>query len=381
MEFGFSPEQEALRATTIDFAQSLKATDLVHRDATQVFDRELWQQSADFGLLGPFVSPEYGGRGLDLVSTVIMLEALGYGFADNGHTLAVNAQLWAVHAPLVRFGSDQQKQRYLPGLVAGTILGADGITEVDAGSDAYSMKTIAEEAAGGYRITGHKSYITMAPMADFAIIFATTDPSLGRWGIDAFLVDTDSPGLTLGENQAKMGLRTVPFGDIVLEDVFVAEDARLGPKGAGASIFNHVMNYERGFIFASHVGAMHRQLEAAISYASTREQFGEPIGSFQSVSNRIVDMQLRLETSRLLLYRAAWVMDTGQDAQMAAALAKLQISEAFVTSSLDSIRTHGGLGYLTEAGVERDLRDAVGGVLYGGTSDIQRRAIAHILGL
>ncbi|MBT8241052.1 MAG: acyl-CoA dehydrogenase family protein [Acidimicrobiia bacterium] len=381
MEFGLTSEQEALRTSTVDFAQSLKTMDLVHRDAAQVFDRELWQQTAGFGLLGPFVSPDYGGRGLDLVSSVIMLEALGYGCADNGHTLAVNAQLWAVHAPLVRFGSDEQKQRYLPGLVAGTLLGADGITEIDAGSDAYSMKTIAEETTGGYRITGHKSYITMAPMADFVIVFATTDPSLGRWGIDAFLVDTDSPGLVLGENRAKMGLRTVPFGDIVLEDVFVTEDARLGPKGAGASIFNHVMNYERGFIFASHVGAMQRQLEAAISYASTREQFGEPIASFQSVSNRIVDMQMRLETSRLLLYRAAWLMDTGQDAQMAAALAKLQISEAFVTSSIDSIRTHGGIGYLTEAGVERDLRDAIGGVLYGGTSDIQRRSIAHILGL
>jgi len=381
MEFGLTDEQAALRGATIQFAQRELATDLVSRDASADFDRKLWQKCGEFGIQGAFVPAEYGGRDLDLTSAIVVMEALGYGCRDNGLTLALNGQMWAVQEPILRFGSDEQKSRFLPGLAAGTLIGADAVTEAEAGSDTYAMSTTAVRSDGGYVLRGQKSYIGLGPVCDFVLVFATSDPDLGQWGINAFLVDADSPGFTQTESRPKMGLRTEPLGDIIFEDVFVPAEARLGPEGAGASIFNYSLDWERSFIFASHVGAMEYQLEAAIAYATERHQFGEPIGRFQSVSNRIADMRLRFETAQLLLYKAAWLMENGQPAQMASALAKLHISEALVSSSIDSIRTHGARGYLSDFGVERDLRDAMGGVIYGGTSDIQRRAIARLLGL
>lgn len=381
MDFGFTDEQAALRRKTIEFARGELTSDLVARDAEQEFDRGLWKRCAEFGIQGAFVPVQYGGGGLDLVSTMIQMEALGYGCRDNGLTLALNGQMWAVQEPIMRFGTDQQKERFLPGLVAGALIGADGVTEAASGSDTFSMETTAVKQDGGYVLNGRKSYIGLAPVCDVALIFANTDRSLGQWGINAFLVDATAPGLTRTDNRSKMGLRTEPLGDLLLEDVFVPTADRLGPEGAGASIFNHSLDWERSFIFASHVGSMHRQLEENIDYAQSRHQFGEPIGRFQSVANRIADMKLRLETAQLLLYKAAWLMETGQPVQMASALAKLHLGESFVSSSIDSIRNHGARGYLSEFGVERDLRDAMGGIIYGGTSDIQRRAVARLLGL
>ena len=378
MDFGLSPEQEALRAETIEFARS--ELDLAG-GSREEFSREMWDLCAKFGVLGSFIDPAYGGRGLDLVSTMVVLEALGCGSGDTGFTLAINGHMWAVQAPIAQFGTEEQKQRLLPGMVAGTLIGADGVTEAESGSDAFDMHTTATARNGGYVLNGEKVYITMGPVCDFAIVFATTDRELGRWGINAFLVDATTPGFTASSHRSKMGLQAAPFGDFTLEDVFVPENMRLGPEGAGASIFAHVMNWERSFIFASQVGVMQRQLDENVEYAQTRQQFGKPIGRFQSVSNRIADMQLRLETSRLLLYKAAWLMDRGEDAQMAAALAKLHIGDSFVESSIDSVRNHGATGYVSEHGVERDLRDAMGGPILGGTADIQRRSIARTLGL
>ncbi len=380
MEFGFTEDQEALRAETLEFTASLGGEPGTG-DAGEGFDHKLWARCAQFGILGAFVPEQYGGRGLDLVSAMVMMEALGYGCRNNGLTLALNGHMWAVQEPILRFGTEAQKQRFLPGMVSGALLGADAVTEAGAGSDVNSMQTTAHERDGGYVLNGHKSYIGLAPVCDLALVFATSDPALGQWGINAFIVPADSPGFHRGEPRPKMGLDGSPLGDIVLEDVFVPSELRLGPRGAGASIFNHSLDWERSFIFASHVGSMDRQLEENIEYARSRRQFGEPIGHFQSVANRIADMKLRLETARLLLYKAAWMMDRGEPVQMASALAKLHIAESFVSSSMDSVRNHGARGYLREFGLEQDLRDAVGGVIYGGTSDIQRRAIARLLGL
>ena len=189
------------------------------------------------------------------------------------------------------------------------------------------------------------------------------------------------PGFRVSHRLEKMGLHTAPTGELILEDCFVPEENRLGPVGAGVSIFNDSMEWERSFIFASHIGAMERQLEKAVAFAKKRRQFGQPIGKFQAISNRIADMKLRLETARLHLYKAAWLKENDKPAAMQAAMTKLYISEAYVRSSLDAIRIHGGKGYLTETEIERDLRDATGGVLYTGTSDIQRVVIAWLLGL
>ena len=380
MDFAFSDEQEQLRADTIEFARTQLDSDLVGRDAAMSFDPELWQRCADFGILGSYVPGEYGGAGRDTVTTVAVLEALGYGCPDNGLTLALNGQIWAVQEPIQQFGTESQKQRYLP-MLSGGGFGAHAMSEPGSGSDTFALATTAEKKNGGYILNGVKSYIGLAPVCDVALVFASTDPSLGSWGVTAFLVDGDTPGLTRGGNEPKMGLRTAPLGNLVMDGCFVPESARLGPEGAGASIFTKSMDWERSFIFTSHVGSMARQLDEAIEYARNRRQFGEAIGKFQSVSNRIADMRLRLETSRLLLYKAAWLIDNGKPAQIASALANLHLAESFVASSTDAIRIHGAKGYVGEYGVERDLRDAVGGVIYSGTSDIQRQVIARLSGL
>jgi alkylation response protein AidB-like acyl-CoA dehydrogenase len=218
-------------------------------------------------------------------------------------------------------------------------------------------------------------------VADLFLVYALTRPQAGSWGASLFLIDRDTPGLEIGPTKSKMGLRTVPMGEITLHDVRVPAAQRIGPEGAGASIFNAAQEWERAGVLAFQVGRMEKQLEECVAFARGRKAFGQAIGSFQSVSNRIAEMKLRLETARLLTYRAAWRKAQGEPAMLDAALAKLHLSEAFVDSSLDAVRIHGGRGYVTEEEVERDLRDAIGGPIYGGTSDIQRNIIARILGL
>jgi hypothetical protein len=245
----------------------------------------------------------------------------------------------------------------------------------------FSLQTTATRCDGGYRLNGVKRHVTSAPIADLALVFATIDPALGKWGITAFVVQKGTQGFRAGPPREKMGLRTIPLGDFFFEDCFIPEENRIGPEGAGVSISSHSLEYERCCILASQLGAMERQLETCIEYARERRQFGRPIGAFQSVSNRIAEMKLRLETARLLLYKVAWLKKTGKPAMLEAALLKLYLSESFVQSGLDAIRIHGGNGYMTEFEVERDLRDAIGGTLFAGTSDIQRNIVARLLGL
>lgn len=283
--------------------------------------------------------------------------------------------------PILSFGTDAQKEKYLPGLCSGDLIGAHGMTEPDTGSDAYSLRTRAERVDGGYLLNGTKMFVTNAPIADMAVVFATVDPKRGMWGVTGFLIEMGTSGFRVSRDIDKMGLRTSPMGELVMENCFIPEENRLGPEGAGSRIFNHSMEWERSCILASNLGAMERQLETSIQYARDRSQGGQPIGKYQSVANRIVDMKVRLETARLLLYKVAWLKKMGKPAVMEAAMAKLYMSEAFVSSGLDAIRTLGGYGYMTEFEVERDLRDAIGGTIYSGTSDIQRNIIARLLGL
>jgi alkylation response protein AidB-like acyl-CoA dehydrogenase len=289
--------------------------------------------------------------------------------------------MWTVQLPIVQFGTDVQKDKFLTQMVNGSMIGAHAITEKESGSDVFNLQMSAKKSDGGYILNGKKCLVTFAPIADFALVFANVNAELGKWGVTAFLVEKDAPGYQASAVHSKMGLRTVPIGDIVLENCFVPEENRLGGEGAGFSISNHSLEYERCSILASQLGAMEYQLDQTIKYAQEREQAGRPIGQFQSVSNRVVAMKLRLETARLLLYKAAWLKSQGKSAMLEAAMLKLHLSESFVDSSLDAIRTHGGIGYLSENEVERDLRDAVGGLLYAGTSDIQRNIIARLIGL
>jgi alkylation response protein AidB-like acyl-CoA dehydrogenase len=383
MDFAWTDEQLAFKEKAIRFAQAELDHDVIALEREACFPRSSWQKCADFGIQGLGIPEEYGGQGqVGFLTAMLVMEGLGYGCRDNGLTFALNAQMWTVQRPILQFGSERQKQRYLPALCRGEWIGAHAISEPEAGSDVFSMTTHAEKQANGdYVLNGVKKFISLGPIADVVLIFATIDPGLGKWGITAFLVEKEMPGFHAGPLQDKMGLRTVPMGELVFENCRVPAENRLGPEGAGVSISTNSLEWERCSILASQLGAMEHQLEASIRYARDRSQFGRPIAKFQSVSNRLVDMKLRLETARLLLYQVAWKKSQGQQAMMEAALLKLHLSESFVQSSLDSLRVHGGNGYMAEYGIERDLRDAVGGILYAGTSDIQRNIIAQLMGL
>jgi len=381
MDFAWSEEQLTFRRGAVDFARAELDQGAVDREQRDELSRELWKKCADFGVQGSAVPPEYGGLGNDILTTMLIMEGLGYGCRDNGLLFSLNAQMWAVQHPILAFGSEEQKQRYLPPLCRGELVGAHGMTEPQSGSDAYSLRSRAEKRDGGYVLNGTKTLVTNAPSADVCVVFASTNPDKGHWGITGFIVEKGTPGFSVSRNMHKMGLRTSTMGELVFEDCWVPESSRLGVEGQGARVFNSSMEWERACILGSHVGAMERQLEACVRYARERRQFDRPIGEFPAVADRIANMRVRLETSRLVLYQVAWRKAEGKSAVTEAAIAKLHISESFVQSSLDAIKIHGGYGYLTEFEVERDLRDAVGGTLYSGTSDIQRKIIAQMMGV
>lgn len=381
MDFSWSDEQLAYKKAVIEFARKELNHDMIERDKKGWFERELWKKCANFGIQGMAVPEAYGGSDADIMTTMLTMEGLGYGCKDNGLIFGINAQMWSVQHPILAFGTEAQKQKYLPGMVSGDLIGAHGMTEPDTGSDAYNLRTRAEKREGGYVLNGTKMFVTNAPVADLAVVFATVDPSRGMWGITAFVIEQGTLGFTISRNIDKMGLRTSPMGELILQDCFVPEENRIGPEGAGSRIFNSSMEWERSCILASNLGTMERQLETCIEYARERVQYDQPIGKFQSVANRIVEMKVRLETARLILYKVAWMKKMGKPAVMEAAMAKLYLSESFVQSSLDAIRTLGGYGYMTEFEVERELRDSLGGTIYSGTSDIQRNIIARLLGL
>jgi alkylation response protein AidB-like acyl-CoA dehydrogenase len=243
------------------------------------------------------------------------------------------------------------------------------------------MRTRAERQGDSYLLNGTKLYITNAPVADVVLVFAADPGKPKMAGISAFLVEKGTPGFSVARGLDKMGLRTSPMGEVVLTDCLVPAENRLGKEGAGMAIFNSSMAWERSCILASALGAMQRQLEACVEYARVRKQFGQSIGKFQAVADKVAGMYLRLEAARLLVYQAAWLGQQGKSVLAEAAAAKLFTSEAWVASSLDAIQIHGAYGYMKESGIERDLRDAIAGTIYSGTSEIQRVILARMLGL
>ena len=381
MDLAWNEEQLMLKRSIVDFAQKELNSDLIERDRTSSFPLESWKKCADFGVHGLCVPQKYGGSGLDALTAVLAMEGLGYGCRDNGLIFAINAQMWSVQTPILRFGSDDQKRAYLPKLVGGELIGAHGMTEPESGSDSFSLATRAEKKGGEYILNGVKTFTSNAPVADLFLIFATVNKARGFMGITAFVVDRGTPGLSTSPSMEKMGLKSAPFGEVVLENCEVGAENRLGKEGNGGTIFKHSMGWERSCILASAVGTMERQVEVCVEYAKGREQFGQAIGKFQSVANKIVDMKMRLETARLLLYKAAWLRAQGLEAGQEVAMAKLYVSECFVQSSLDAIQVHGGYGYTTELEIERDLRYSIAGRIYSGTSEIQREVIARSMGL
>ena len=377
-----TPEQQTLREEIVRFAQRQLNDNLIARDRDQVFSRDLWKQCGAVGLQGLPVPEEYGGSAADGLSTAIALEALGYGCRDSGFVFSLCAHLLSCVVPLWKHGSDAQKRRWLPGLCDGTLVGVHAMTEPNSGSDAYTMHTRATPDGDGWRINGTKIFITNGPVADLVIVFAVTDASKGfHGGITAFLVEGGTPGFRTSQKIEKMGLRTSPFAELVFEDVRVGPDTVLGRPGAGAQQFQNSMDWERVCLFASHVGTMERLVEQSIEYARTRRQFGQPVGKFQAIQHKVADMKIRLEASRLLVRRAAAMLDRSKMVALDAAVAKVFVSEALVQTSLDAVQIHGGYGYCTEYEIERAVRDAVGSTIYSGTSEMQRQIIARFVGL
>ena len=381
MDFSLTPDQRQWHDSTLEFARDSLDDDLLGRDDRREFWREGWSRCARFGLTGLPIPKEFGGQGLGLPETIAAMEGLGYGCADNGLIFGLNASLWTVAVPLAMHGNDEQKRRFLPGLCDGTLIGANAASEADAGSDIFAMKASAERRGDGWIVNGRKTWCTGAPVADLFTVYARTEAEPGVMGITAFLVPNDAPGLRVVREIPKMGLRTVPMGEVALEDCELPDALRLGRRGRGGVVFAGSMEWERGAILASTLGTMRRQLDRCVAHARAREQFGQAIGKFQSVSNRIVDMALRLETCRPLVYKIGWLKSLDRDASAEAAMAKLHVSECFVQNSLDAVRIFGASGYACETGIERDLRDSVGSLIYSGTNDVQRMIVARSLGL
>jgi alkylation response protein AidB-like acyl-CoA dehydrogenase len=340
-----------------------------------------WGACAKFGVLGLPVPERYGGLEKDLPTVAYALEGLGHGCADNGLLFALGAQLWSVQMPILLFGTDAQKDRFLPDLVAGRSVGAHAVTEPGSGSDAFSLSTTAVRDGSGYALTGHKTFITSAPLADVFLVVTTLDASKGSGGLTAFLVEKGASGLEVTQPDEKMGLRTCALGDVFLDGCHVSEEQMLGGPGAGSAVFATAMEWERTFILAPALGAMRRLLERCIEYARERRQFARPIGKNQAIGDMIVDMQLRLDTSRLLVYRTASLKQAGKRLTVEPSQVKLHVSESWVQSALAAVQIHGGSGYMRSLGFERELRDAIASRIYSGTSEIQRVIIASFLGL
>ncbi|NQY58215.1 MAG: acyl-CoA/acyl-ACP dehydrogenase [Ilumatobacteraceae bacterium] len=376
------PQHPAKTEVASFAATELAQGDRVGDELASRFAVDDWRRCADRGLLAVMVPTEFGGAGADWATTLLTLEGLGLGCRDEGLAFAIGSQILSTQEVLVRFGTNEQRDRWLGPLIGGEAFGAFCMTEPETGSDAYAhAATALRNDDGTYTLNGHKAYITLGSVADVAVVFAKTNPDAGAWGVSAFLVPLDAPGFERRPNRDKMGMRTTPFCDFVFHDVVLPHTALIGREGSGASIFNSIIEVERAFVFATQVGSMERQLNEAIAYAITREQGGQPIAGYQAVAHQLVDMKRQHETARLFLYRAALAHASGTDFPMAAALGKLVGAETGIAAAMSSVEVHGAKGYVTEFEVERGLRDAVGGLVYSGTSAIQKNIIARLLGL
>ncbi|CAD0230302.1 MULTISPECIES: acyl-CoA dehydrogenase family protein [Planktothrix] len=381
MDFYWTKEQIEIKESVSQFTKKLLIENLVELDQQELFNLDGWKKCGEWGIMGLPIPQEYGGKELDPLTTIYALEGLGYGCKDNGLLFSIAAHTWACEIPLLTFGTPAQKLKYLPKLAKGEFIGAHAVTEIDAGSDVYSLQTTAQKQGDKYILNGSKMFVTNGEIANLILVFANIQPERGKRGITCFLVEKDSPGFIVKRKMSKMGLKTAQMAELILDNCEVPVANLLLKEGAGMAVFSHSMEWERGFILASAIGTMERLIEQCTQYAKQRQQFQQPIGKFQLIASKLVDMKMRLETARSLLYKFGWLKQQGKSALMEAAMAKLYISESWVQSCLDAIQIHGGYGYLTELELERELRDALGSRLYSGTSEIQYQIIAQFMGL
>lgn len=376
----WSGEQQALRKSFSRWHEVFSAGH-IEDDRDSVFSLERWDLVRESGLLRLPFDEQWGGLGHDLLTTMYVLEDLGYGCRNGGLNFSVSTHIVSAGIPLQRFGSSDLKQRYMARICDGTSIGAHAITEPDAGSDAMSMCTRATAENGSFVLDGRKAFVSNGPVADLFVVYARTGTGQDFRGITAFVVERDIPGFTIGPPVEKMGLKTSPFCELVFEGCKVPGTNVLGRPGSGFFILEYVLAWEVFCLFVMALGEMRHRLERCLDYAKNRRQFGQSIGSFQSVADKIVDAKIRTETSRKWLYDTAERHANRANVTMDIAIAKLLTSEANVASAMAAVQLFGGRGYMTEYGLEKDLRNAIAGTIYSGTSEMQRRRIATMLGL
>jgi len=377
MDLSLSPEQEEIRRLVRDFAAREVKPRAEAIDHNSEFPRDLVDKAAKLGLLGILVPDAYGGAGLDHLSFAIFVEEVARFCASTAVILDVHTSVGT--EPIVLFGSEEQKQRWLPDLARGKKLAAFALTEPEAGSDAAHLKTTAVRRDGGYVLNGTKIFITNAGEAQLYVVLASIRPGSGAEGITAFLVGGDSPGLKVGPRFEKMGLNGSAIAEVYLENCFVDEADRLGDEGHGFRIAMRALDSGRIGISAQAVGLAQGALDDAVVYAKERKQFGKPIADLQTIQNKIADMAVKLRAARWMTWRAAALCDAGQPFTKEAAMAKLFATDAAMEITLEALQVFGGYGYLEDYPMARRVRDAKACQIYEGTNQIQRLVIAREL--
>jgi len=377
IDFELTDEQRLIRDTARDFADNEIAPRARESDREGRFDTELVKKLGDMGFIGPILPEEYGGRGIDYRTYALIVEEIGRADSSARTVVSVNTSL--VGSAIARWGTDEQKQRLIPGLCSGEAMGCFGLTEPDTGSDAANLKTRAEKTSDGWKLTGQKQWISLANHAAFALIFAQTEAGTGSKGLAAFAVPTDSTGFSSAEIHGKLGLHASDTGEISLDGVEVPDDAMIGEVGEGFKVAMTALDSGRFSVASGCVGIIQGCVNASVDYAKEREQFGRPIAAFQLVQAMIADMVVDVEAARALVWRAGWLKDTGQPNTMETSVAKLYATEAAIRSANTAIQVHGGSGYVDDYPVERYLRDARVTTLYEGTSQIQKLIIGRAM--
>ncbi|WP_066176085.1 acyl-CoA dehydrogenase [Bacillus marinisedimentorum] len=377
MNFKLSEEHEMLRKMIRDFAKNEVAPTAAERDEEERFDKKIFDQMAELGITGIPWPEEYGGIGNDYLGYVIAVEELSRVCASTGVTLSAHVSLagW----PLFKFGTEEQKQKYLTALAAGEKIGAYGLTEPGSGSDAGNMKTTAKRDGDHYVLNGSKIFITNGGYADIYIVFALTDPEKKQKGATAFIVEKDFPGFSVGKKEKKLGIRSSPTTEIIFEDCRVPVENRLGEEGDGFKIAMKTLDGGRNGIAAQAVGIAQGALDAAVEYAKEREQFGKPIGLQQGVGFKLADMATQIEAARLLTYQAAWRESEGLPYGKESAMSKLYAGDIAMQVTTEAVQVFGGYGYTKDYPVERYMRDAKITQIYEGTNEIQRLVISRML--
>lgn len=378
--YDLTPEQDLFRQTVHEFAEREIVPVAATLDEREEFPRATLRKMAELGLLGLLVPERYGGAGASTLDYALAIEAISW--ADASHSVIMSVTNSLVCEPILRFGTDHHKDRYLPALARGDYVGAYCLSEPTSGSDASNMSTTAREDGNGFVLNGTKSWITNGGEAGLYLVYAVSDPSARRKadGITAFLIPAETPGLRAGAKEKKLGIRASSTTQIFLEDVRVPREAVLGTVHEGFKIAMATLDGGRIGIGAQALGIAQRALDETVAYTRQREAFGHPIADFQGLQWRMADMATRVEAARLLVYRAARMKDSGQPFSREASMAKLTASETAMWAAHAAVQTFGGYGFVRDYPVEKLFRDAKITEIYEGTSEIQRLVIArHVL--